>query len=161
MRATSALFVLLFAVSEVHASSSIYGAAFDYKRAEPSSVNFSGENRIQIASYCKNERLSTMDLSACVHFQYENAISDLNARVLLIEKATREDDRENGAYGGPAALPFFKKTQMHRELYRDNECYSDVYSVGQVSLRFVDFWDCMTRITKNRLDELTKHNDDE
>ncbi|MGF6595898.1 uncharacterized protein YecT (DUF1311 family) [Paraburkholderia sp. GAS448] len=161
MRVTSILFALLFVANAVYASSSIYGSAFDYKKAEPSNVYFSGKTRAQIASYCKNERLNTMDLSACAHFQYENTISDLNARVLLIEKTLKEDDKENGAYGEPAALPFFKRAQMNWELYRDNDCYSDVYSVGQASLRFVDFWDCMTRITKNRLDELTKPNNDE
>jgi len=161
MRVTSVVFALFFVANSVYASSSIYGSAFDYKKAEPSSVYFPGKTRAQIASYCKSERLNTMDLSACAHFQYENTISDLNARVLSIEKTLKEGDQENAAYQGPAALPFFKRAQMNWKLYRDNDCYSDVYSVGQASLRFVDFWDCMTRITKNRIDELTKPNTDE
>ncbi|WP_429556971.1 lysozyme inhibitor LprI family protein [Paraburkholderia youngii] len=49
-----------------------------------------------------------------------------------------------------------RRGQESWKLYRDNECYAEVYEVGQASLRFVEFWDCMTRITRNRLDELTK-----
>ena len=54
----------------------------------------------------KYEKLNTMDLSACAHFKYENTASDLSARVLLIEKSLKEGDKENGAYGEPAALFF-------------------------------------------------------
>ncbi|SMG56178.1 Protein of unknown function [Paraburkholderia susongensis] len=102
-----------------------------------------------------------MDLSACAQFRYEGAIDALNRKVLEVEKTIAVDDKANGVYGEPAALPYFKKAQMHWQLYRDNDCYSNVYEVGPASLRFIDFWDCMTRMTKNRLDELAKPNSDE
>lgn len=157
----NALLVLLLAVNFAYASPSIYGAEFDYKKAKPASQFFSGKTPKQIASYCENEKLGTRDLSACAQFRYETALDVLNKRVSSVERALEDNDKRNGAFGEPAALPFFKKSQANWERYRDNNCYSDVYSVGQASLRFVDFWDCMARITKNRIDELTKPNDDE
>lgn len=158
---TIKLFIILFAISSAaHASSSIYGSAFDYKKARPTSAYFSGKNRDQITAICKSERLSTMDLSACAQFRYEGAAEALNKRISEVEKILKEDDKENAQYGEPAALPFFKKAQLNWSLYRDNDCYSNTYSIGQASLRFVNFWDCMARISKNRFDELTKPNDD-
>ncbi|CAE6881524.1 lysozyme inhibitor LprI family protein [Paraburkholderia domus] len=161
MRATSVFFVLLLVANAAYASSSIYGSEFDYKKAKPASTYFSGKNRQHVASFCKKEMLGTMDLSACAQFRYELAIEALNKRIQVVEKILEADDKDNGTYGEPAALPFFRKAQANWELYRDNNCYSDVYSVGQASLRFIDFWDCMTRITKQRLDELTNPSQDD
>ncbi|MFT4063947.1 lysozyme inhibitor LprI family protein [Paraburkholderia sp.] len=161
MRATSIFIILFFIANAAHASSSIYGSAFDYKKATPTRVHFPGKTREQIAEYCKQEMLGTMELSACAQFRYEIAIDSLNERISEVEKILQADDRENGEYEEPAALPFFIESQKNWELYRDNDCYSDTYSVGQASLRFVYFWDCMTRITKNRLDELTKPDTDD
>lgn len=160
MRRISALLALLAISHAAFASSSIYGSEFDYKKAKPAREYFSGKSNEQIILYCKNEMIGTMDLSACAQFRYEVVANALSKRVAVVERVLQDDDKNNGAYGGPAALPFFKKSQANWELYRDNNCYSDVYSVGQASLRFVDFWDCMARITKNRLDELTTPNDD-
>ncbi|MFP4894191.1 lysozyme inhibitor LprI family protein [Paraburkholderia sp. EG304] len=67
-----------------------------------------------------------------------------------------DGDQELRANGEPEALPYFRRGQESWNLYRDNECYAEVYEAGQASLRFVEFWDCMTRITTHRLDELTK-----
>ncbi|WP_414696905.1 lysozyme inhibitor LprI family protein [Paraburkholderia sp.] len=63
--------------------------------------------------------------------------------------------KEHRANGEPRALPYFKRGQENWKRYRDDECYANVYEVGQAWLRFVEFWERMTRITKNRLDELT------
>jgi uncharacterized protein YecT (DUF1311 family) len=161
MRATSVLVVLFIIVNGAQASSSIYGSAFDYKKAKPASVYFSGKNHEEIASYCQNEMLGTMDLSACAQFRYESSIEALNNRLIEVYKVLAQDDKDNGVYGEPAALPFFKKAQANWKLYRDNNCYSSVYSVGQASLRFVYFWDCMTRMTENRLNELTRPDPDD
>lgn len=161
MRATSILVVLLLIANAAYASSSIYGAEFDYKKAKPTSTYFSGKTRQQVASYCKNEMLGTMDLSACAQFRYEAAIETLNNKFAQIENVTKDSDRGHRANDEPEALPFFKKAQSNWQLYRDNECYAEVYQVGQASLRFIDFWDCMTRITKQRLDELTNPSQDD
>ncbi|QBQ99056.1 lysozyme inhibitor LprI family protein [Paraburkholderia pallida] len=161
MRVTKISLILFLIVNAAHASSSIYGSEFDYKKATPTSKYFSGKTRAQVASYCKGEMLGTMDLSACAQFRYESAIAALNKRITEVVKILKVDDKENSAYGQPAALPYFEKAQASWEQYRDNNCYFDTYSVGQASLHFVYFWDCMTRITNNRLTELTKPDNDE
>lgn len=162
LRLTKCILIVLCAIwHAANASSSIYGSEFDYTKAKPAREYFSGKSNEQIALYCKKEMLGTTDSAACAQFRYEVVANALGKRISVIEKTLQDDDKENVANGEPAALPFFKKSQMNWALYRDNDCYSDVYSVGQASLRFIDFWDCMSRITKNRLDELTKPNDDE
>lgn len=161
MRTTSVVAVLLSIANVAYASSSIYGSAFDYMKAAPASVYFSGKDREQIESYCQKEILGTIDLGACAQFRYELVRAALNKRILEVEKILEVDDKENGLNDEPSALPFFKKSQVNWELYRDNNCYSDAYSVGQASLRFVDFWDCMARITRRRLDDLTQADADE
>jgi uncharacterized protein YecT (DUF1311 family) len=124
-------------------------------------VYFSGKTYEQIASYCKNKMLGTMDLSACAQFRYERTIEALNKKVTEIKNFTRNFDREHQANGEPEALLFIEKAQSNWILYRDSECYSEIYQVGQASLHFVYFWDCMTRMTKNRLVELTRPNEDD
>ncbi|NVH73498.1 DUF1311 domain-containing protein [Paraburkholderia sp. JPY432] len=161
MRSTSMFFLLLCMSQATYCSQSIYGSEFDYKKAKPTSDYFYGKSRKEIELYCKREMLGTSDLSACAQFRYERIMDAFDKRVSEVEKILEEDDKANGAYGQPAALPYFKKAQANWLLYRENDCYSNVYSVGQASLRFVDFWDCMTGITKHRLDELTKPNSDD
>jgi uncharacterized protein YecT (DUF1311 family) len=136
-------------------SSSIYGSAFDYKKAKPTSVYFSGKSHEEVESYCKREGLGTMDLSACAQFKYECVIKVLDKRVAEIESVMKFYDRKHHTNDEPEALPFFKKAQENWVLYRDNQCYADTYEPGQASLHFVYFWDCMTRITENRLKELS------
>ncbi|MGF6936089.1 uncharacterized protein YecT (DUF1311 family) [Paraburkholderia sp. UCT70] len=89
-------------------------------------------------------------------FDYEVAAKALNGKIAEIEMVTKGYDREHRANGEPEALPFFENAQANWQRYGDNNCYSEVYQVGQASLHFVYFWDCMTRMTKNRLDELTR-----
>lgn len=161
MRVISILLLLFFNLQGAYASESIYGSEFDYTKAKPARENFPGKSYAQIEAYCKNDSLGTMELSACAQFRYEGMVKILDKKVTEIEKVTKDYDREGRANGEPEALPFFEKAQASWQVYRDNECYSNVYAVGQASLRFVDFWDCMTRITKSRLDELTKPNTDE
>jgi uncharacterized protein YecT (DUF1311 family) len=107
------------------------------------------------ATYGKQESIGTMALSSCAQFDYERAIYRLNRRIDVIEKVLQVSDFEHEEHGEPAALPYLGSSQMHWELYRDNNCYFDIYSIGQASLHFVYFWDCMTRVTQARLDEPT------
>lgn len=154
MRAISLLLLLFSSVHGAYASGSIYGSTFDYTKVRPASVYFGGKSPVEIQSYCKNENLGTLDLSACAQFDYEMIIGRLNGKVAEIEKITKHDDLDHRANGEPEALPFFEKSQVSWLSYRDNACYSEAYQAGQASLHFVYFWDCMTRITKNRLREL-------
>jgi len=149
------LIILSLFTRVAHPSTSIYGSAFDYKNAFPSTRYFPGKTHEQVAAYCRQELLGTMELFSCAQFDYERAVDRLIGRIHVIEEVLKADDIEHEKNGEPAALPYFRRSQTHWELYRDNNCYSDTYSVGQASLHFVYFWDCMTRMTEARLDELT------
>lgn len=161
MRAINIFIFLYLFANAAYSSSSIYGSSFDYRKAGPARTYFSGKNREQVAAYCKKEMLGTMDLAACSQFRYEVTVEALNKQILEVEKLLRADDEYNRSYDQPSSLPFFKKSQSSWEIYRDNNCYTDVYSVGQASLHFVYFWDCMDRITENRLKELSSGKGDE
>ncbi|MDE2430497.1 MAG: DUF1311 domain-containing protein [Burkholderiales bacterium] len=160
MRTTSILLALCSIINAAHASSSIYGSIFDYRKAKPTSEYFPGKTTKQIILYCKNERLDTMDLAACAQSRYEAATIQLDQKFVEIEDITRLNDRKLLTDNEPEALPYFQKAQSNWRLYRDNECYAEAYQSGTATLRYIDFWDCMTRITKNRLNELTTHNID-
>jgi uncharacterized protein YecT (DUF1311 family) len=38
--------------------------------------------------------------------------------------------------------------------YRDSECYTETYMMGEAAERYIFFWECMTSITKNRVKEV-------
>ena len=155
MRATE-IAILLFAVSwSAYSSSSIYGTAFDYMKATPTSKYFAGKTQQQIQRFCKHDAVATMDVSACAQHSFERVARTLEKKVSAIERIMADGDRKLHANGEPEALPYFRRGQENWKLYRDNECYAEVYEVGQASLRFVEFWDCMNRISSNRLAELT------
>jgi uncharacterized protein YecT (DUF1311 family) len=158
MRAINIFFLLCVVATSAYSSDSIYGSAFDYRNARPASVYFGGKTQTQIKAFCDKDASATMDLSACAQFRFEIASRKLGKRVAQIENIMTIGDKDHQADDEPTALPYFKKAQANWQLYRDNQCYASVYEVGQASLRFVDFWDCMTRTTKARLDDLTKPN---
>lgn len=105
--------------------------------------------------------LSTIDLSVCAQFRYEESIAILDRELAKIKIVTRDSDRERKVNVEPEALPFLESAQRSWVMYRDNECYSETYQAGQASLYFVYFWDCMNRITKARLKELTSPDGEE
>lgn len=160
MRAIS-LSLLLSIISHSASAETIYGQTFDYKKARPASVYFTGKTREQIELYCKNDTLGGIDLAACAHFEFEVTIDALDKRVLMVTQKMEKNDESLRSEGEPQALPYFKKAQAHWKIYRDSNCYAEAYESGPASLRFIEFWNCMSRITKNRLNELTKANTDE
>ncbi|WP_085481229.1 lysozyme inhibitor LprI family protein [Paraburkholderia susongensis] len=158
MRAISIGAMLIFA--SLVFGQSIYSGPFDYTKVKPAEIFFSGKSPLDIKVHCKTDSLSTEEAWQCSHFQFEQASVALNRQVAVIAAELKKNDRDLKAGGYPLALPFFKKAQEYWKSFRDNECYSDTYSLGQASMRDMVFWDCMTRITTNRLDELKKPNDD-
>jgi uncharacterized protein YecT (DUF1311 family) len=137
-------------------SASIYGTTFDYRKAEPAISQFPGKTSQQIAEHCKSENLGTMELTTCAQFKFELAKTTLAKTVEATEKEIEKSDVELRKNHNPIALPYFKQAQSHWQSYRDNQCYANVYEIGQASIRFIDFWTCMEGITKTRIDELTK-----
>ncbi|TKC80252.1 DUF1311 domain-containing protein [Trinickia terrae] len=52
------------------------------------------------------------------------------------------------------ASPYSEKAQNAWATYRDNECYSETYSMGEAAERYIFFWECMANITQSRVKEL-------
>lgn len=161
IRGSRRVLAIALITGSAHASTSIYGAEFDYRKARPAVDSFPGESRSRVDSYCKKKVLSTIDLSVCAQFRYEESIAILDRELAKIKIATRDSDRERKVNVEPEALPFLESAQRSWVMYRDNECYSETYQAGQASLHFVYFWDCMNRITKARLKELTSPDGEE
>ncbi|KXU87558.1 hypothetical protein CI15_15595 [Paraburkholderia monticola] len=109
----------------------------------------------------KIDSLNTEDFWQYSHFYFEKANDILTNRVPLIYANLQKNDADLKSNGERPALSYFETAQQHWKTVRDNECYSDTYLLGPASIRYMVFLDCMTRITKNRLDELTRHDADE
>jgi uncharacterized protein YecT (DUF1311 family) len=137
-------------------SASIYGTTFDYRKAEPAIRQFPGKTSQQIAERCKSENMGTMELTTCAQFKFESAATTLAKTVEAAKAEIAQNDVELRKNHNPIALPYFTRAQSHWQSYRDNQCYANVYEIGQASIRFIDFWTCMEAITKARIDELTK-----
>ncbi|MBC8748670.1 MULTISPECIES: lysozyme inhibitor LprI family protein [Paraburkholderia] len=133
----------------------IYSVQFDYKKATPSSVYFTGKSREEIDRLCRTgEHASTADIAACSQRNFERISAQLNSTVKSLEAEFRKDDVDLRADNNPVALPYFEKGQSAWVEYRDNQCYAETYSLGEASMRYMTFWDCMARITKERISDL-------
>jgi hypothetical protein len=75
-------------------SASIYGARFDYRKAEPAISQFPGKTSQQIAEHCKSENLGTMELTTCAQFNFESARTTLAKTVEATEKEIEQNDVE-------------------------------------------------------------------
>jgi uncharacterized protein YecT (DUF1311 family) len=156
----SALCLAPCVLSVAVSAKTIYSGEFDYRKFEPSSVYFTGRTPAEISELCRTgEDAGTMDMSECAHRDYENANRDLQNKLKVLRSEVDENDKSLKASGEPLALPYFVKSQAAWAQYRESDCYSETYMLGEASMRYIKFWDCMTRITKSRLDELTKAND--
>ncbi|WP_233801389.1 lysozyme inhibitor LprI family protein [Paraburkholderia sp. HP33-1] len=160
MRVISSFFMLIFFAPVVFADS-IYSGEFDYSKAHSYKAYFLNKTDSEIAIYCKRDSMSTEDLWQCSHFYFEKSDESLTRLVSEISRKLQNNDMDLKANGEPPALPYFEAAQQHWKAFRDNECYSDTYSLGQASMRYMVFWDCMTRITKDRFNELTRPDADE
>ncbi|CAG4913181.1 lysozyme inhibitor LprI family protein [Paraburkholderia gardini] len=140
----------------------IYSGEFDYRKFEPSSMYFSGFTSSEISKLCEiGEHAGTMDISECAHRNYERANRNLEKKLKALRSEIVENDKSLKADGEPLALPYFVKSQEIWAQYRESGCYYETYMLGEASMRYITFWDCMTRITKSRLDELTRSGADD
>ncbi|MGF6371232.1 lysozyme inhibitor LprI family protein [Paraburkholderia sp. 32] len=166
MRPTRMLAVRLIMVSMFNfldstaLSKTIYSVQFDYKKAAPSSVYFSGKLREEIDRLCKTgEHAATADIAACSHRNFEQIYAELNSTIKSLETELRKGDVDLKVDNNPVALPYFEKGQRAWVEYRDNQCYAESYSLGEASVRYMTFWDCMARITKGRISDLKSTED--
>lgn len=138
----------------------IYSVQFDYKKVTPSSVYFSGKSQKEIDRLCRTgEHASTADIAACSQRDFEKISAQLNSAIRSLEAGYRKGDVDLKADNNPVALPYFEKGQSAWTGYRDNQCYAETYSLGEASMRYMTFWDCMARITKERISDLKSEKD--
>ncbi|MFM0240430.1 lysozyme inhibitor LprI family protein [Paraburkholderia phytofirmans] len=138
----------------------IYSVGFDYRKAVPSSVYFAGKSHKEVDRLCETgEHASTADVAACSQRDYEIIFAKLRSKIKSLEDGFKKDDAELKAEDNPIASPYFEKGQNAWIEFRDNQCYAETYSLGEALMRYMTFWDCMARITKERLDDLDSAKD--
>ncbi len=106
------------------------------------------------------EHASNEDLAQCSHLKFNKASSQLETRLSAMRSRSEKGDESLKAEGEPASSPYFERAQRAWSTYRDNECYSETYSMGEAAERYIFFWECMADVTQSRvkeLDELLKY----
>ncbi|MCG5075058.1 lysozyme inhibitor LprI family protein [Paraburkholderia tagetis] len=138
----------------------IYSVPFDYKKATPTSVYFHGMSKAEIDHLCKTgEHAGTADIAACSQRDFEQSADRLDVLLRSEEADYKKNDADLLSDNYPVALPHFQQAQRAWADYRANQCYAETYSSGQASMRYMTFWDCMTRITKERIADLKSSKD--
>lgn len=162
MRHISLLCLLALATSTL-SNEPVYSGAFDYNKAHSSRLFFATKSDAEITQHCKQNDFPTVEIWQCSHFAFEQIDAELQKKIRYLSAQLRKNDSELRSDGddSPAALPYFERANRSWAEFRADECYSDTYSLGHASMRYMVFWDCMTRITKNRLDELNRSDADE
>ncbi|WP_429566631.1 lysozyme inhibitor LprI family protein [Paraburkholderia sp. JPY419] len=72
-----------------------------------------------------------MAVSACAQHDFKRISRTLEKKVSAIERIMADGDNERRANSEPEALPYLRRGQEGWKLYRDNECFAEVYEVGQ------------------------------
>ncbi|MEM5295138.1 lysozyme inhibitor LprI family protein [Burkholderia sp. JPY481] len=114
----------------------------------------------EIDRLCRTgEHTSTADIAVCSQRNFEQIYAKLNSTIKTSEAELSKGDVDLKADNNPVALPYFENGQRAWVEYRDNQCYAETYSLGEASMRYVTFWDCMARITKERISDLQSTED--
>lgn len=139
----------------------VYSGEFDYHYFKSPEAYFSGRSVAEVARMCDSgEHATNEDLAQCSHLKFNRVSSQLDKRLKAVRLMNEKGDKSLKATGDPVASPYFEKAQSAWSTYRDNECYSETYAMGEAAEREIFFWECMANITDSRvkeLDELLKN----
>jgi uncharacterized protein YecT (DUF1311 family) len=152
----------VFAILPVFASAkTIYSGEFDHHYLKSPEADFSERPAAEVARMCDSgEHASNDDLAQCSHLRFNKASSRLEKSLKAVRLMNAKGDKSLKASGNPLASPYFEKAQSAWASYRDNECYSEIYTMGEAAEREIFFGECMANITDSRvkeLDELLKN----
>ena len=126
----------------------VYSGEFDYHYFESPQVYFKGRTAAELARLCDGRDNATNDdLAQCSHQKFVRLNSELNGRLKAMREKLANRDKSLTADGEPKAMPYFEKAQSSWAGYRDNECYSETYVMGEAAERDIFFWECMAGIT--------------
>jgi uncharacterized protein YecT (DUF1311 family) len=149
------LLLSLIALSDIAVASTVYSGEFDYHDFKSPEASFAGRSAAEMARLCDSgEQASNDELAQCSHLKFNRANSQLDKKLKAVTSKIEGVDKPLKSNGEPVAFPFFKKAQSAWATYRDNECYSETYSMGEATERYIVFWQCMTKITQSRVKEL-------
>jgi uncharacterized protein YecT (DUF1311 family) len=147
--------ILLALVPALACAKSIYSGKFDYREFKPPEQSFVGRTPADIARMCDTgEHASNDDLAQCSHMKFNRASVELSRELRAVQKGIARNDTVLRNQGEPLALPFFNQAQDSWVKYRDNECYTETYMMGEAAERYIFFWECMATITQHRVKEL-------
>ena len=149
-------FLIAFALVPVFASAkTVYSGEFDYHYFKSPEQYFSGRTAAQISRMCDTgEHANNDDLAQCSHLKFNRTSGELEKRLSAVKSKIERNDKSLKTEGEPLASPYFGKAQTAWVTYRDNECYSEAYMMGEAAERYIFFWECMANITQNRVKEL-------
>lgn len=154
IRRTS-LLVALAIVPVFSSAKTVYSGEFDYHYFKSPEQYFSGQNATEVARMCDSgEHASNDDLAQCSHRKFDHAARELAKNLQLAKSRIGHNDKSLKADGEPLALPYFVKSQDAWTQYRDNDCYTETYMMGEAAERYIFFWECMANITQDRVKEL-------
>ncbi|WP_321945494.1 MULTISPECIES: lysozyme inhibitor LprI family protein [unclassified Paraburkholderia] len=133
----------------------VYSGEFDYHYFKSPEAYFSGRSAAEVAHMCDSgEHASNEDLGQCSHLKFNKSSNQLDKRLKTVRLMNEKGDKSLKTTGDPAASPYFEKAQNAWYTYRDNECYSETYAMGEAAEREIFFWECMANITNSRVKEL-------
>jgi uncharacterized protein YecT (DUF1311 family) len=154
IRPTKSL-VLFALVPALVFAKSIYSGKFDYHEFKTPEQSFAGRTAAEIAHTCDTgDHATNDDLAQCSHMKFNHASVELGKELRAVRKRIARNDEALQAQGEPLALPFFNQAHDSWVKYRDNECYSETYMMGEAAERYIFFWECMATITQHRVKEL-------
>lgn len=133
----------------------IYSGEFDYHYFKSPAAYFSGGSAAEVSRMCDTgEHASNEDLAQCSHLKFNKASTQLNKKLDAVRLMNEKGDKSLKNEGNPLISPYFEKAQSAWSTYRDNECYSETYAMGEAAEREIYFWECMADITDSRVKEL-------
>ncbi|WP_233801393.1 lysozyme inhibitor LprI family protein [Paraburkholderia sp. HP33-1] len=139
----------------VASAKTVYSGEFDYHYFKSPEAYFPGRSAAEVTRICDSgEHANNEDLAQCSHLKFNKANSQLEKKLKAVRLMNERGDKSLKASGDPLASPYFEKAQSAWASYRDNECYSEAYAMGEAAEREIFFWECMANITDSRVKEL-------
>ncbi len=121
---------------------------------------FKDKTEAQINDDCQNGRGGTLGLSFCAKRDFEKADNKLRSLYAQEYQNVLKNDRDLKVKDLRVAAPHFASAQKAWIKYRDDRCVAAYLSIGNASMRNITYSDCLTKMTNNRIKELSEHSDE-
>lgn len=125
-----------------------------YKGRQSSDLFFKGKTEEQILDDCVNNQ-STLVVNFCEKRKFEMASRKLKVLFSIQLKATKKNDISLRGNGLPAASAYFISSQISWLKYRDDTCVFEYLYSGSGTIRGVEYFSCLLKMTNRRIEELS------